>query len=105
MAKPIRKVSVSTQMKEELREYAWRNRTSMSAVVTDICNNLGTNPRYYQAWAQGDENKGQEDSLTLYVNEESWLKAKDVLYFARTPLTVGIRQGLRAVLSSEGIPE
>src|SRR5687767_14810824 len=103
--RPIRKVSVSTQMKEDLRDYAWRHRTSMSAVVSQVCENLATNPRFYEQWASPDDSAGQTDALTLYVNDDPWLKAKDVLYFARTPLTVGIRQGLRAVLAQEDIPK
>lgn len=102
---PIRKISVSKKMKEELREYAWKNRTSMSAVIAGICENLASNPRYYQDWASDADAGGQEESLTIYVNDDPWLRAKDVLYFARTPLTVGIRQGLRAVLSEEDIPD
>lgn len=105
MARPIRKVSVSTEMKEGLRDYAWKHRTSMSAVVSTICENLASNPRYYSDWAAGDDTAGQTDALTLYVNDDPWIKAKDVLYFARTPLTVGIRQGIRAILSEEDIPD
>jgi hypothetical protein len=103
MTRPVRKVAVAAGTRELLRDYAWRQRTSMSAVVTEICRNLVTNPRYYEAYS--DDDAALTDSLTLYVPEEPWQRARDVLYFARIPLSQGIREGIRAVLAEERIPK
>lgn len=105
-SQPIRKVAVQPGTKERLREYAWRHRTSMSDVVSMICDNLATNPRYYEAYAaKNGEDDGLTESLTLYVTDDPWIRAKDVLYFARLPLSVGIREGLRALFAAEDIPD
>ena len=101
---PIRKVAVTPGTKELLREYAWKHRTSMSDVVSEICENLATNPRYYERWKDSAADHGLTESLTLYITDDPWLRAKDVLYFARTPLSVGIREGLRSILTTEDIP-
>lgn len=102
---PIRKVAVTPGTKERLREYAWAHRTSMSDVVSEICENLATNPRYYEQWADKNADQGLSESLTLYITDDPWLRAKDVLYFARIPLSVGIREGLRSILPPEDIPD
>ncbi len=99
MSLPIRKVAVTPEMAEQFREYAWRNRTSMSSIVQEICKHLADDPRYFKQFVE-QPTRGLTQVITLYVNDAEWSAAKESMYLARIPLSVGIRERISAALAS-----
>jgi hypothetical protein len=86
-------------MLEELREYAWRHRLSISQVIRDILQNVEKDVRFYQNW--DDDIHGNSATVTVYVPDEQWTPVKDATYWARMSMSSIIRKGIRATLASD----
>lgn len=91
----IRKISMDPAMVEEVKDYAWRNRTSASRMVRDVLEELNQNPKAF--YEIEDTDQPVPLTLTVYVPDDIWYPARDVAYqHGRVPLSVFIRKGLIA---------
>jgi hypothetical protein len=91
----IRKISMTPQMVEDLKDYAWRSRTSASRLVRDILEELVQNPAAYRT--VDDTDQPVPSVFTVYVPDELWYAARDTAYMnGRIPLSVLVRKGLLA---------
>lgn len=98
-SKGIRKVNLPDDTLEELREYAWSHRVSISKVIRDILANVAEDARFYQNW--DDEIHGNTVTLTVYVPDEQWAPVKEAAYWARVSVASTIRKGIRATLEKD----
>jgi len=94
----IRKISMSKRMADELREYAWRNRTNVSEVLRGIVADIAHNPAVFDDYP--DTKERFDATATFVATDEQWLPAKDIAYFARRPLSSLVRRGVTARLSA-----
>lgn len=98
-SKGIRKINLSRETLDELKEYAWRHRTSISQVIRDILMNIEKDVKFYQNWH--DSIHGNSCTVTVYVPDEVWLPVKEATYWARVSLSSVIRKGIRATLDQD----
>lgn len=89
----IRKVSLSTSLREELSEYAWANRMSSSRVIRDLLVEIAKDAEVFSAYPDDDEKR--DATLTAYVPDEEWEPARDSAYWARTSMASAIRRGIK----------
>lgn len=91
----IRKVSMPPHMVDEVKDFAWRERTSVSALIREILEVYLADPRAYRDVDDTDE--PVPAVLTVYVPEDIWLNGRDTAYVnGRIPISVIIRKGLIA---------
>ena len=95
----IRKINMPATLATEIREYAWRNRQSISQVVRDVLlaaeEDIGTFMDY------PDDIHGNTRSLTVYVPSEIWDKVRREAFLSGQSMSALIRQGLRATIEAE----
>lgn len=99
----IRKVAMPPSMIEVLKEHAWRNRLSVSRIARDILEDYCMNSAPYRALP--DMEGTFSGSLTMYVPDDLWHRARDIAYVnGRGPVSAIIRKGFVASMGQEDIP-
>jgi hypothetical protein len=91
--KGIRKVSLSTELREELSDYAWMNRVSSSRIIRDILVEIAEDAEAFSG--SPDDDAKRDTTLTVYVPDEEWQPARDSAYWARTSMASAIRRGIK----------
>lgn len=100
----IRKVAMPLIELKELKDYAWRNRMSVSLVVREILEEFVNDRAPFQE--APDMTGSLSGSLTAYVPQPLWLAARDQAYISgRVPLTVIIRKGVRLRLEADKVAD
>jgi hypothetical protein len=95
----IRKISMPPQMVDNVKDFAWRERTSVSALVREVLEVYLADPRMYKDVADTDE--PVPAVLTVYVPDDIWLDSRDTAYAnGRIPISVIIRKGLIARMTA-----
>jgi len=91
----IRKISMTRQMVEDVKDFAWQNRTSASRLVRDILEEVIENPRLYLDVEDTDQ--PVPSVFTVYVPDEIWYPARDAAYNnGRMGVSTLVRKGLIA---------
>jgi hypothetical protein len=91
----IRKVSMPPHMVDEVKEFAWQERTSVSALVREVLEVYLVDPLVYRNVDDTDE--PVPATLTVYVPDDIWLAGRDTAYVhGRIPISVIVRKGLIA---------
>jgi hypothetical protein len=101
-SKGIRKITMSKQMLEDLREYAWAHRLSISQVIREVMRDLNKNPLAYEKYQE--ELVGPTDVVTVYVTDELWEPVKEKLYWERLTIAAALRAGIASLLSGKKVP-
>jgi hypothetical protein len=101
-SKGIRKITMSQQMLDDLREYAWAHRLSVSQVIRDVMRNIQEHPLVYEAWHEDLE--GPTAVITVYVTDDLWEPVKEKLYWERLSIATALRAGIASVLSGKKVP-
>lgn len=100
----IRRVSMPPTAKEQLEEFAWRSKKSVSLVIREVLEEYRRNPEAYRALPDMDE--PLTGRVTAYVPDPQWFAARDLAYTSgRVALSVIIRKGVRAAMEREQIPK
>jgi hypothetical protein len=95
----IRKVSMTPQMVGEVKDFAWRNRTSVSALVREVIEEFLADPKQFQYLVDTDEQV--PSVLTVYVPDDIWLGGRDTAYVhGRMAISAVVRKGLIARMSA-----
>lgn len=92
----IRKISLTPKLMDEMRDYAWDNRTSVSQVVRDIIGKASDNPTFFNEWP--DDDRGNTKVVTVYVPDDIWLPAKRRAAIEGIAMSSIIRRGFLATL-------
>jgi hypothetical protein len=96
-AEGVRKLTLPIQQMEDLREYAWRHRTTVSAILRDVIQQIAENPNTFNATPQTHGlNSG---TITFYCPDSQWVAAKESA--GTRMLSQLIRRGANARLASE----
>lgn len=74
MTRDPQKVWLARADREALREYAWANRTSMGAVVSDVVREVRDDPEDVSALSANDT--PSEVQLSVVVDPEVWAAAR-----------------------------
>lgn len=100
----IRKVSMPPSMVTAVKELAWKERTSVSALVREILQEFEANPKAFND--VGDTVDRLDAVLTVYVQNDIWYAGRDTAYaHGRIPISVLIRKGLNKRLKqAQDIP-
>ncbi len=87
-----------------MKDYAWRNKTSVSALVREILQDYEADPKSYRDVQ--DTLDPVPAVLTVYVPNEIWYAGRDMAYaHGRIPISALIRRGLIAkLMESTEIP-
>lgn len=101
-SKGIRKITMSKQMLDDLREYAWAHRLSVSQVIREVMRNIQANPLIYEAYHE--DLAGPTDVITVYVTDELWEPVKEKLYWERLSIATALRAGIASVLAGKKVP-
>lgn len=96
----IRKVSMPPQMLADVKDFAWRNRTSVSALVRECLEEYLGNVHAF--WQTPDTDEQVSSVLTVYVPNDTWFAARDQAYAnGRIPISVIIRKGLLEKMTAQ----
>jgi hypothetical protein len=91
-------------MIDQVKDYAWGKRTSVSQLIREVLEDFCKNPKAYIAL--DDMGGTLSGSLTVYVPDDLWYNARDLAYLGgRVPLSVVIRKGIHARMTAESITE
>lgn len=101
-SKGIRKITMSQQMLDDLREYAWSHRLSISQVIRQVMRDIEEHPLIYEAWHE--DLTGPTTVVTVYVTDSLWEPVKEKLYWERLTIATALRAGISALLSGKKVP-
>lgn len=97
----IRKVWVSVEMKEALREYCWRRRTKTSPFVVGLIKEVIEFPEHFEGTAVPPAGS---DHLSIYVDPAVWEEGSKTAKKFNVALAALLRVGIARELEEEGIP-
>ena len=87
-----RGVFVTDEFRDEIRELAWRQRTSMSSLVGVVIEQFITDPTVAEVWPKAPPSGPAK--LNASVDPRSWDAAREVAHESRAVLSQVIRSGL-----------
>jgi len=100
----IRKFWMSPQMHTKLTDLAWQRRTTVSEIIREHLKDIKANPLNPTAMSDFDS-PSIENSVSVAVDDELYLGAKDAAYPTRKSLTSLLRRRIMLDLVNEGLWE
>jgi hypothetical protein len=99
--RPIRKFWMSHELQEAASAYAWDNRSTLSELIREQLRDIERQPINMVQMTEYDS-PSSSNSVSVAVEDELYLAAKDAAYPTRKSMTSLVRRRLLRILEREG---